>query len=66
MHALTVTERFVIAMQPLFEYISGANQEGVNINMTAPVLVKIAAGAGPFCTSNFTVSFYVPTAQVSL
>ncbi|CAL8469048.1 g8589 [Coccomyxa elongata] len=48
---------------PLFDYISGANKEGVKINMTAPVLVKVLPGDGPFCQNNFTVSFYVPTKQ---
>ncbi len=52
-------------MQPLFEYISGANKEGATINMTAPVLMKVLPGDGPFCQNNFTVSFYVPTRQVS-
>ena len=28
--------------------------------MTAPVLTKISPGAGPFCKSNFTVSFFLP------
>eukprot|EP00277_Geminigera_cryophila_P034375 CAMPEP_0173123874 /NCGR_PEP_ID=MMETSP1102-20130122/55283_1 /TAXON_ID=49646 /ORGANISM="Geminigera sp., Strain Caron Lab Isolate" /LENGTH=101 /DNA_ID=CAMNT_0014032039 /DNA_START=87 /DNA_END=392 /DNA_ORIENTATION=- len=30
--------------------------------MTAPVLNKITPGAGPFCKSNLTLSFYVPLA----
>ncbi|BDA45183.1 probable heme-binding protein 1 [Coccomyxa sp. Obi] len=48
---------------PLFGYISGANKEGVRINMTAPVLVKVLPGDGPFCQNNFTISFFVPTQQ---
>lgn len=44
----------------LFDYISGANEEGIKIDMTAPVSTQIFPGAGPFCKSNFIVSFYVP------
>ena len=44
----------------LFDYISGANVPKAKIEMTAPVAVKIKAGPGPFCASNFTVNFFVP------
>ena len=44
----------------LFAYISGANEAQVKVPMTAPVRVRVTPGAGPFCKSNFTVSFFVP------
>jgi hypothetical protein len=44
----------------LFRYISGANEAEEKIPMTAPVRVAVAPGDGPFCDSNFTVSFFVP------
>ncbi|PRW59080.1 heme-binding 2-like [Chlorella sorokiniana] len=44
----------------LFGYIDGQNEEAVKIPMTAPVRTKISAAAGPFCKSNFTVSFFLP------
>ena len=44
----------------LFKYISGANEGNETIPMTAPVRVAVAPGDGPFCDSNFTVSFFVP------
>ena len=44
----------------LFRYISGENETGEKIKMTAPVRVEVAPGDGPFCDSNFTVSFFVP------
>mmetsp|Transcript_8964 Transcript_8964/g.15360 ORF Transcript_8964/g.15360 Transcript_8964/m.15360 type:complete len:234 (+) Transcript_8964:226-927(+) len=44
----------------LFSYISGANEKKANIPMTAPVKNLITPGAGPFCGSNFTISFFVP------
>ena len=48
----------------LFAYISGANSDGAKVEMTAPVLTAVgpAPGAGPFCASNFTVSFFVDPA----
>ncbi|CAL8468672.1 g8212 [Coccomyxa elongata] len=47
----------------LFDYISGANEPEVKVEMTAPVVTKVEHGEGPFCKSNFTVSFFVPFAD---
>lgn len=47
-------------MQKLFKYISGANEPGDKIAMTAPVRVLVHPSDGPFCESKFTVSFFVP------
>eukprot|EP00245_Coleochaete_scutata_P005556 TRINITY_DN19208_c0_g1_i1.p1 TRINITY_DN19208_c0_g1~~TRINITY_DN19208_c0_g1_i1.p1 ORF type:complete len:252 (-),score=53.64 TRINITY_DN19208_c0_g1_i1:833-1588(-) len=44
----------------LFNYIQGANEESKKIPMTAPVLTSIIPSAGPFCSSSFTVKFFVP------
>lgn len=44
----------------LFRYISGANEQGVKVEMAAPVLVDVYPGAGPSCNSTFVVSFFVP------
>jgi len=46
--------------EALFQYISGANVEKTKVEMTAPVRNYIIPGAGPFCKSNFTISFYLP------
>lgn len=43
----------------LFDYISGKNKEQRKIEMTAPVLTHVSPGAGPFCKSKYSVSFYV-------
>jgi hypothetical protein len=50
-----------VGFKRLFAYISGANEEGVEVPMTAPVLVETAPSCGPFCKQSFNVSFYVPT-----
>lgn len=44
----------------LFKYIQGKNAYNETIEMTAPVLTKVAPSDGPFCASSFVVSFYVP------
>jgi hypothetical protein len=44
----------------LFHYISGGNVDKAKVPMTAPVRVRVMPGAGPFCESNFTISFFVP------
>jgi len=46
----------------LFAYISGENEAKSKIPMTAPVKNLITPGQGPFCESNFTISFFVPFA----
>lgn len=57
---------FMLLLQRLFDYIGGKNEPNVKLNMTAPVVTKVEHGDGPFCKSNFTVSFFVPFAdQVS-
>jgi hypothetical protein len=48
------------AFMKLFKYISGENADKAKVPMTAPVRVRVTPGAGPFCESNFTVSFFVP------
>ena len=53
--ALATTTGF----QRLFAYISGANEEAKKIEMTAPVLTHVFPGAGPFCKSKYSVSFFV-------
>ena len=53
--ALATTTGF----QRLFAYISGANEEQKKIEMTAPVLTHVDPGAGPFCKSKYSVSFFV-------
>lgn len=45
----------------LFQYIQGENVNGSHIPMTAPVLTSIIPSAGPFCSSAFTVSLYLPS-----
>jgi hypothetical protein len=47
-------------MQRLFKYISGANEEGRKVPMTAPVITKVTPAQGPFCEDSFAISFFVP------
>ncbi|KAL3613731.1 hypothetical protein CASFOL_041805 [Castilleja foliolosa] len=49
-----------IGFLQLFDYIQGKNDNNQKIEMTAPVLTEVKASDGPFCTSSFVVSFYVP------
>lgn len=45
----------------LFDYISGQNVDNKHIEMTAPVTVQVLPiESGPWCKSNFVVSFFVP------
>ncbi|XP_068635720.1 uncharacterized protein [Aristolochia californica] len=44
----------------LFDYIEGKNDDQEKIEMTAPVITQVTPSDGPFCTSSFVVSFYVP------
>jgi len=50
----------LFGLQKLFDYIEGANEEGIKIPMTSPVKVDMEPSCGPFCVQNFTVSFYLP------
>ncbi|MBN3314446.1 HEBP2 protein, partial [Atractosteus spatula] len=44
----------------LFNYIQGNNEKKIKIEMTAPVTCLVDPGAGPFCETTFTTSFYIP------
>merc|ERR1712154_42598 len=48
-----------------FDYITGANSQKVDINMTSPVTTYVQPAQGPYCSTNFTVSFYVPVAVLA-
>ncbi|XP_055823659.1 uncharacterized protein LOC129892132 [Solanum dulcamara] len=44
----------------LFKYIQGKNSYHETIEMTGPVMTQVKPSDGPFCSSSFVVSFYVP------
>ncbi|KAL4648759.1 heme-binding protein 2-like [Arapaima gigas] len=50
-----------MAFRRLFKYISGANEEGVMIDMTAPVLVKIPEERKMWEPAVYTLSFLLPS-----
>ncbi|XP_029112064.1 heme-binding protein 2 [Scleropages formosus] len=50
-----------MAFRRLFKYISGANEEAVNIDMTAPVLVKIPEERNMWEPAVYTLSFLLPS-----
>ncbi|XP_047500336.1 heme-binding protein 2-like [Penaeus chinensis] len=50
-----------ITFYRLFDYIDGQNEEGMKIDMTAPVTTLVIPGEGPNCENNFTESFYIPS-----
>jgi len=47
----------------LFAYISGANSQGVKIDMTAPVITKVIHGAQPNDKSTFVEHFMLARSQ---
>jgi hypothetical protein len=55
-----IPKAYVPCLQKLFRYISGENDQQQKIDMTAPVRVLVHPSDGPFCKSNFTISFFVP------
>ncbi|XP_020595898.1 heme-binding protein 2-like [Phalaenopsis equestris] len=57
---ISFVEATRIGFLQLFSYIQGNNEYNVKIDMTAPVITQIVPSDGPFCTSSFVVSFYVP------
>ncbi|MBN3310194.1 HEBP2 protein, partial [Amia calva] len=46
----------------LFKYITGANEDGLNIDMTAPVIIRIPEDKKMWEPAIFTVSFLLPSA----
>ncbi|XP_071948050.1 uncharacterized protein [Antedon mediterranea] len=49
------------AFRRLYQYITGANREGVQIPMTIPVITRTEATCSPFkLFKNYTYSFYLP------
>ncbi|XP_069004972.1 heme-binding protein 2 [Embiotoca jacksoni] len=50
------------AFRRLFDYITGGNENGQKINMTAPVVMKMHEKKGGFfATNRFTMSFLLPS-----
>ena len=62
MSGLHYNDAVSTAFKRLFAFISGANSERVPIPMTAPVVVRVTPGPGPYCGTDFTVGFFVPAA----
>ncbi|XP_064179385.1 heme-binding protein 2 [Anguilla rostrata] len=50
-----------VAFRRLFKYIAGANEEGVVVNMTAPVLLKIPEEKRKWKATVYTLSFLLPS-----
>nr|XP_023651430.1 heme-binding protein 2-like isoform X2 [Paramormyrops kingsleyae] len=50
-----------MAFRRLFKYISGANEDGVKMDMTAPVLVKIPEDRKMWEPAIYTLSFLLPS-----
>ncbi|XP_058092932.1 uncharacterized protein LOC131239305 [Magnolia sinica] len=59
-NATSYKEAAGMGFNMLFAYIQGKNNQGLKINMTAPVRVDILPSTGPLYNSSFTVHFYVP------
>ncbi|KAI1886521.1 hypothetical protein AGOR_G00196610 [Albula goreensis] len=51
-----------VAYRRLFKYITGANEDGVKINMTAPILIKIPEEKRKWKATVYTLSFLLPSA----
>ncbi|XP_061088295.1 heme-binding protein 2 [Conger conger] len=51
-----------LAFRRLFKYITGANEEGVMVNMTAPILIKIPDEKRKWKATVYTLSFLLPSA----
>ncbi|XP_030592608.1 endochitinase A [Archocentrus centrarchus] len=51
-----------MAFRRLFQYITGSNEEGVTMEMTAPVLVKIPEETMMWEPAIYTLSFLLPSA----
>uniref|UniRef100_A0A8C4Z9Q9 Heme-binding protein 1 n=1 Tax=Gadus morhua TaxID=8049 RepID=A0A8C4Z9Q9_GADMO len=49
------------AFRRLFKYITGANENGANIEMTSPVIIKSKTNKGWFESCTYTMSFLLPS-----